>query len=207
MPMPPLSRIWVWGYFFPALAINYGAPDTGGWNQGHRWGNTVGGGAEMAGEYEWISKSTGTRPACSTVRPGATTNFPPYLQPTGQCTQIKTGAVADSVYVGIVRRDFEGATFLHNIGWNITQNDTALEYMGRYSAPIVFADAQYGFPASTFYPMSVAGITDNSVCDYRGKPVVAGTVDGADYRTADGGCSAIRLRAAEAAVLMRAPVR
>jgi hypothetical protein len=50
------------------------------------------------------------------------------------------------------------------------------------------------------YPLRADGYTDNAVCNYT-------AIGGKDYRTQDGGCTAIRLRASESAILMKAPIQ
>jgi hypothetical protein len=187
---PPPERISHWGYWFPAMNIEMGVPDTNGWNKGNRWGNASAAGQERNGEHEWIRPTgSGGIVSCSAAVTTVNAAFP-------GCTKFTDPAI----WRGIIRRDFTRATMLHNLGWNLGFSNTSIAFANTYSAPFGFSDSRYAFPQPVMYPLRADGMTDNAQCNYT-------AVGGLDYRTEDGGCTAIRLRAAESVILMRQPIR
>jgi hypothetical protein len=104
---------------------------------------------------------------------------------------------------GIHRRDFERAVVLFttpNAVWRTAplpptygKHPTREQYTTYSPAYQIDID---GVPA-TVYPLRADGRTSNEPCNY-------GPLE--DYRTEDGGCSAIKIRTAEGLVLMKAPI-
>jgi hypothetical protein len=197
---PPVERIFSWGYWFPAMDVDLGKPNVSGWNNGRRWGNaSASGGEERNNEQEWIraANSAGLTMCAGMVN---TASDPPTPQ-AGGCTRFTT----PSVWRAIIRRDFTKATIVQNLGWNLTFSDAALGFASTYSDPLYFSGQNesgkdFQFPQAVMYPLRADGYTDNSMCNYT-------AVGGKDYRTQDGGCTAIRLRASESAILMKAPIQ
>jgi hypothetical protein len=158
--MPPLSQIYSFGLYFPAMDIDVGVPDVVNGLPGD-------GGARGARKFVW-----------------------------------KTYAESGTKQ-GIARRDFTKAIVLWgnsdftvpvSLGGNPVSGSATRAHFTTYS-PAYQIDIN-GAPI-TFYPLRADGRTDNAICNYG---------PGDDYRTADGGCSRIRVRSAEGMVLMKEPV-
>jgi hypothetical protein len=105
---------------------------------------------------------------------------------------------------GIQRRDYEKAVVLFttpNSIWRTNplpptygKQPSREQYTGYSPAYQIDVD---GAPI-TVYPLRADGRTSNEQCNYGPEE---------DYRTTDGGCSAIKIRTAEGLVLMKAPIQ
>lgn len=122
----------------------------------------------------------------------------PAVGSTGTRAKYTTGITG--MKDGLYRREYTDAWVLFSPGTRSTETKTS-EYLSPGSSVLTFETAgMCSGSGCALYPLRVDGVTDNTVCNYT-------SIGGSDYRTADGGCTAIRPHPASwGAILMKGAV-